>query len=356
MATAIPETYRVADLLQWYKEKSLQINEEFQRRGVWVASAKSYFIDTVLRQLPVPMMFMRTRVDPRTQRAYREVVDGQQRLRTLAEFASNKLRLDKRAGEFSGLYYNDLNAEVQQSFLAYPITVIQLINASDDDVIDIFGRLNAYNVALNAAELRHARYQGDFKWAVHAAALRWSVLWDKYRIISVRQRLRMLDDSLVSEMFGILLQGVTDGGDRKIDQLYDKYDKNPDKNPWDQEKIVAKLDSVLELAVKSIGDAIVGTLARPPHFLMLFAALAHALVGIPPGEMADRMPKRREDALSDIGGALANLERLEDVVGADEPEREFKEFWLASAGTTQRIASRKVRFPVYYRALLPMPL
>lgn len=355
MATSIPETYRIADILQWYREKTLVINEDFQRRSVWTTAAKSYLVDTILRQLPIPMMYMRTKVDSRTQRAYREVVDGQQRLRTLVDFSANKLKLDKRAGEFAGRCYEDLDAQAQEAFLAYPITVIQLINANDDDVLEVFGRLNAYNVALNAAEVRHAKYQGDFKWTVHAAALRWRVLWDKYRIVSIRQRVRMADDSLMSEMFGILLQGVTDGGERRVDQLYGKCEKEA----WDQEKTVADIDTLLEFVVQNLGDAIVGNLARSPHFLMLFAAVAHALIGIPQGDMGDQMPERRPDALADIGTVLLNLEKLENIVGLDEVEeadREFRTFWIASTGTTQRIASRKIRFPMYYRALLPRPL
>ena len=203
MASSIPETYRIADLLQWHKEKTLVINDEFQRRNVWTPTAKSYLIDTVLRQLPVSMMYMRTKVDPESQRAYREVVDGQQRLRAFIGFASNKLKLDKRSEEFSGLYYKELDREHQEKFLAYPITVVQLINAEDRDVLEIFSRLNAYNLALNAAELRHAKFQGEFKWAVHAAAILWDVLWERFHIVSVRQRVLLTVESRRSPSYTI---------------------------------------------------------------------------------------------------------------------------------------------------------
>lgn len=355
MATSIPETYRIADLLQWYREKTLVVNEEFQRRSVWTDSAKSYLIDTILRRLPVPMMYMRTKVNPKTQKAFREVVDGQQRLRTFVDFASNKVKLDKRAGEFSGLCYADLDPEAQEAFLSYPITVVQLINAQDDDVLEVFSRLNVYNVQLNAAELRHAKYQGDFKWAVYAAAKRWSSLWEKYHIVSKRQRVRMADDALMAEMLGILLHGVTDGGQRKIDQLYERYENHP----WDQETVIQRLDRVLKFADENLGPVMVGNLARAPHFLMLFAGLAHALEGIPLGDMGEQMPQRDPAALTDIAMPSANLRTLEEIIDLeiyDLEDTRFLDFWRTSSGTTQRIASRKVRFPVYYRALLPRPL
>ena len=57
---------------------------------------------------------------------------------------------------------------------AHKTAAEQLTNASDRDVLEVFARINTYTMALNAAELRHAEYQGDFKWQVHEAAQRWS--------------------------------------------------------------------------------------------------------------------------------------------------------------------------------------
>ena len=91
---------------------------------------------------------------------------------------------------------------------------------------------------------------------------------------------------------------------------------------------------------------------------MLFAAVANALFGIPRGNMKAAMPPKRATALTDIPAATANLGVLADLLvtdAADVPER-FKAFKYASAGTTQRIKSRSVRFAMLYRALSPRPL
>ncbi len=53
MASSILEQYRVADILQWNKQKTLRLNPYFQRRAsVWTDTASSYLIDTILRELP----------------------------------------------------------------------------------------------------------------------------------------------------------------------------------------------------------------------------------------------------------------------------------------------------------------
>lgn len=86
---------------------------------------------------------MRTQFDIITKQSKREVVDGQQRLRAILDFSEGKLRLSSRAGEFKGFTYEKLDDEMKQQFLSYPIAVDQLVNASDNDVLEIFARLNS---------------------------------------------------------------------------------------------------------------------------------------------------------------------------------------------------------------------
>ncbi len=355
MATSNLQQYTIADFLEWHRKKQLKLNPDFQRRSVWTQAAKSYLIDTILRNYPIPKIYIRSRIDLRTKKSYREVVDGQQRLRAIIEFADDKLILGSRAKEFRGYRYSTLSEDIQEHFLSYTVAVELLINASDEEVLEIFSRLNSYNVRLNDAELRHAEFQGDFKWAVHDTSMQWGKdLWERFSILSMRQRVRMLDDSLMAEMFGVILEGVTDGGQRNIRKLYVKYDKDfPNK-----EETILKVNEVIEFIVRNLSLALDGPISRSPHFLMLYAAVAHALFGIPQGKMGERMPARSSHALSNISMVIENLGYLSQILESDEPPSEayLKEFWMASSGTTQRIASRRKRFPVYFRALLPQRL
>jgi uncharacterized protein with ParB-like and HNH nuclease domain len=79
--------YRVGDFVSWQREGTLKLNPNFQRRPVWRKGAKSYLIDTIIRGLPVPIIFLRDlRTDIKTLKAARDVVDGQQRIRTILSF------------------------------------------------------------------------------------------------------------------------------------------------------------------------------------------------------------------------------------------------------------------------------
>lgn len=346
--SSILEQYRISDFLEWHREKRLEINPDFQRGSVWKPAARTFLIDTILRQLPVPKVYLRTKVDVNTKKSVREIVDGQQRLKAILDFAEDKFALSKRANEFAGMRYSDLDAEQKTTFLSYPIAVDQLVNASIDDVLEVFSRLNSYTVSLNGPEKRHAKYQGEFKFAIRAASRRWGPFWKDYKVLSTHQRVRMLDDSLTAEMVGVLLDGVKDGGDPKIDALYRKYDVSFDVG------CIANLDKVLQYIVDNVAASLVDTpLLSPPHLLMLFSALAYTLVGIPSGDL------KAEELVGLPGAVVNNLDRMRDnllllasLIGAeDEPDEQLADFWKASHSSTQRIASRRVRFPFYVRAV-----
>jgi len=173
MATSKPITWLISDVINWFKSKELVINESFQRHSVWSAQAKTLLIDSILNELPLPKIYIRTKIDPKLQKTIKEIVDGQQRIRSIVEFANDEFTLNSKSENFKGKKYSDLTDDIQRNFLGYTITAEQLLNATDDDVIDIFARLNSYTVALNAAEKRHAAYQTELKFFVRRMSVKY---------------------------------------------------------------------------------------------------------------------------------------------------------------------------------------
>lgn len=352
--------YPISDLYDWIKGGTLILQPEFQRGNTWQVSAQSFFIDTLLRDLPIPPIYIRLITNRETKTSYREVVDGQQRMSTIVKFIDGNLTLDRRSNEFAGKTYETLDEEDQARFLNYQIGVQQLYDADDDTVLDIFHRINAYGISLNRQELRHGKFQGGqyhgtFRWTVIRLAERWEILWTKYRVVTVRNRVRLQHHELVAQLLGVLLDGVTDGGQPKIDKLYERYDAEV---PEDTEEL---FDQVCTFIVEHFSDVLGTKLGSGPHFLMLFAAVAHALFGIPAGDMKGDYPDpptRDPLALSDPTTAVQNLLLLADVfdMSVDEVPDRLKNFKVSIAGTTQRIRSRSVRFLKLYEALLPEPV
>ncbi len=355
-----PTQYPISDLYDWIKGGTLTLQPDFQRGDTWQVFAQSFFIDTLLRDLPIPPIYIRLVTNRETKTSYREVVDGQQRLNTIVKFIDGQLRLDKRSREYAGKTYETLDDEDQTRFLKYQVSVQQLYEADDDTVLDIFHRINAYGISLNRQELRHGkfqggRYTGTFRWAVIRLAERWETLWSKHRIVHVRGRVRLAHHELVAQLLGVLLDGVTDGGQPKIDKLYERYDTEI-PNGYEE-----KFDKVCTFIVKNFSDVLATKLGSGPHFMMLFAAVAHALFGIPSGNLGGEhpdLPARDPLALSEPTTAVQNLLLLADIfdMSTDEVPDRLKSFKVSIAGTTQRIRSRSVRFSTLYTALLPEPV
>jgi len=163
-------------------ERSGQLNlsPSFQRRAVWKEPAKSYFIDTIVRGLPTPIIFLRQITDMKTFQTVREVVDGQQRIRTIISYIDSNALLDydderddftvKRAHsiELAGKRFSNLDDRSKKLILSYQFSTHILPNdTSDAQVLDIFRRMNATGTRLNKQELRNAELFGELVQSVY---------------------------------------------------------------------------------------------------------------------------------------------------------------------------------------------
>src|SRR5438552_2354781 len=142
---------------------SLDLSPAFQRRPVWSPEQSSYLIDTILNGLPFPEIYIRASTSAAGRTNY-EVVDGQQRVRSILDFASNDLELggDGVSPLLVGRRFEDLSPEQKAAFWNYDVVTRELHDATDGDIRDLFRRLNISAVNLNDQELRHAKYTGEF--------------------------------------------------------------------------------------------------------------------------------------------------------------------------------------------------
>src|SRR5688572_19768175 len=94
-AKSSPTTKDVALLLQLHKDGQLKLQPEFQRESVWPKAAKSYLIDTILNEKPIPLIFFERSPSIQTGRPEYSVIDGQQRLRAIFEFIQDDFVLSE---------------------------------------------------------------------------------------------------------------------------------------------------------------------------------------------------------------------------------------------------------------------
>lgn len=163
-----------------FSEGAIFVPPEYQRQFVWDNERESELIESIFLGIPVPSLFMATNQD-----ATWEIVDGVQRLSTIAHFLNedeptlkliNKksaLELDKleKLTALNKQKFSELPKSVQLMFMTRPIRVTVLNDKSDLSVrFDLFERLNTGGVLLTNQEIRNCIYRGPFNDALKKIA------------------------------------------------------------------------------------------------------------------------------------------------------------------------------------------
>jgi Protein of unknown function DUF262 len=135
---------------------------DYQRDLTWPDQHQSRFIESVLMGLPIPLLFF---ADVAGKDGRAEIVDGSQRVRTLARFTQGNLRLAglERLTHLNGFTYNDLPPARKRRFGRHTVRMIEMREGVDEESRrDIFSRINTGTVGLNPMELRWGTSDGTF--------------------------------------------------------------------------------------------------------------------------------------------------------------------------------------------------
>lgn len=148
----------VRTLLSEIKDKTLIVNPLFQRRSVWTTCLKSRLIESLLMNIPIPVLYFAEDDD-----GTRVVVDGQQRLRSIEEFFSGAFRLRdlQLLPSLNGRRWTDLTARQSRLILNRTLRCVVISPKSDTQLrFEMFERLNTLGMTLTDQELRNCVYRG----------------------------------------------------------------------------------------------------------------------------------------------------------------------------------------------------
>lgn len=262
--------YKVGDFISWAKNNNLILSPSFQRRAVWPLGAKSFLIDTIIRGLPIPIIFLRDqKTDLESFEPKREVVDGQQRIRTLLAFVAPQLLKDYKEDrdkftmkashnkELAGKTFKELPPDVAQNILDYQFSVhILPSNVDDREVLQIFARMNATGVKLNQQELRNAAYFGELKTSMYSISAEQLHRWRDWRLFSESQISRMAEVEITSEFIRHMVSGLSGKTQAALDKLYSAYEET-----WlERSEAERRFRHVMEEINSHIGDDIANSI------------------------------------------------------------------------------------------------
>ena len=306
-------TYSINDFVEWERQGQLELNPAFQRRPVWSERAKSYLMDTIVRGKPIPKFFIRQKINVTTRTSAREVVDGQQRLRTILSYVKDGFVISRaQNAEFGGKRFSTLPEDVQAQILAYEIAVDLLINLPDSEVLDIFSRLNSYAVILNEQEKLNANYFGPFKITADAIGRKYTEFWIQNGVLTSKQILRMAEVSLVADLLIAMLEGLR--AKKRIKGYYRAYEATFDH---DTQQLEDRFDQTIGIIGKLFPSGLKGSeFSRPFLFYSLFTTVFHCLYGLP-GFAAPRPGLGTDREIEIARNGLERVEGLFEVTPAD---------------------------------------
>lgn len=220
----------IANLFKSYtknKQRHLNLSPGFQRESVWTHKDRQKLIDSILRNYPIPAIFLYRR-EENGEIVY-DVVDGKQRIETCLMFMGlirgkqflAKVQLPNK-DDREWISYKILQRREKQYLLTgYKITTIE-VKGDPSDVIELFVRINSTGKALTPAEKRHAKYyHSPFLKSAGKLANKFESYFLENKIVTEAQTTRMKHIELICELMISTYQGDIINKKAALDKMMD---------------------------------------------------------------------------------------------------------------------------------------
>ncbi|TGK45967.1 GmrSD restriction endonuclease domain-containing protein [Leptospira kanakyensis] len=238
----------IANLYENYRSNKYNLKPSYQRESVWSEEKKSFLIDSIVRNFPIPPIFLRQKIDDSTGTTSYDVIDGKQRLISIFSFINDEIPISSEEEPFdseyekeiAGCFFSELDQnEIRQNakkyFWRYQLSIEYIDSDSEKLIKNIFDRLNRNGEPLTGQELRNARYNtSEFLKVIKEIYLR--SIWQE--ILSKIDIIRMENYEFISEIFFEIEEGSPiQANQEELDKKYEMMSLKPLK----------ELNKILEL-------------------------------------------------------------------------------------------------------------
>lgn len=313
-----------------------KIDPTYQREaGTWTRSDEQYLIDTILRGFGMPPIFL----DEEDENEF--IVDGQQRLNTIWKFRDDDLHLSEKHSRDTindgknkqknngkpTYYYSELHKDWQDRFDSYPLPIIYLKDYNDEEIRDLFRRLQ-HGKPLIPGEILNA-YPGDIilmmrKLADHKLF---------QNIVAIKAK-RYKHYYIAAQLMFLESEGIKDISPYYI---YEFFEKN--NSLTINSKVYSRVNKVLNY-LNDVFRSRTPELRKPGWIITLYLLVGHLLENY----SMDNRKTNLKNFFTDFYQAVVN--------SSSSGDKELINFNLAiSKGTTSQ-ANIKLRYDTILRKFL----
>lgn len=210
---AYNELRSCADLTRMTNDGTINLQPDFQRDVVWRPADQTRFIDSLIKQLPIPSMCFA--FDHITDRWI--VIDGLQRMSSIVKFLgdsdwrlSKLLDIDERISGKTAVSFKVGKGEAKKLFdrvqnKTLPITVLRCDFSKSNHMeylFTVFHRLNSGGSKLNNQEIRNCIYSGSLNNLLKE--LDAHTAWRTFNSMEDGKNYRFVKQEIILRMFAFL--------------------------------------------------------------------------------------------------------------------------------------------------------
>jgi hypothetical protein len=350
--------WTVGTILQQIRDGNIDLAPDFQRRDAWSSKNKSRFIESVALQMPIPQIVLAERKE---QRGTYIVLDGKQRLITLAQFAGDldpshpvitmskevpplKLTGLKILDQMNGKSYADMPADrdlarLKTQFDNHTIRSALIRNWPDEDYLyEVFIRLNTGSAKLSPQELRQAMRPGLFTEFLSVRSSESKILQQVLNIIGPDFRMRDVD--LFLRMIAYSYRFSAYKGNLKgfLDDTHDLLNEKWDSHSSTVSALADQIEETLTFLSGNFGTPL--SVGRRVKDGEMETAINRALLDV---QLASALPKNNRELF-----AQHDLKFVEVTHELCTSNAEFVE---AISSTTKSVTAVRTRYKVWKEAL-----
>jgi hypothetical protein len=315
----------IADIYQAIDAEKLVLRPDFQRKFVWTTEHQEAFLDTILKGLPFPEIYVcEGSVDVTKLTTTKLVIDGQQRLTTIRRY----IEADPATPLTVIAPYASLTKDEKEQFLSYQIVVRDIGRVDEDTVREIFRRINLTKFKLEDIEIHNAVYDGQFIQA--AKRILDNAPLEQYGVFKESEFTRMADLHFILLVMATIEHGGYFAQDREVEPKVSGLNESyPNR------------DHMVALLLKSF--AIINDLDLLPDSIWFRKSNFFTLV-VEIAKHVDQLP-------TDVG---ERLKRLEDDIMANRGklDNEFGQYYSYMYQATHGRKARVVRGRLFQKYVL----
>lgn len=260
---AYNELRSCADLFRMYEKGILDITPDFQRDSVWKAASQTRFIDSLIKQLPIPSMCFS--LDYKTQKW--QVIDGLQRMSAIIRFMDkkdwrlsdlediDKKLVGKKVSSLKDTSSPDHVLYQRLENLTLPITVLRCDHSKKSHMeylFTIFHRLNTGGMRLNNQEIRNCIFSGAFNSMLKT--LNEDTNWRKINNLNEKEDERFKHIELILRFFALYDElNIYKGSLSKFLNEYMRKNRSPSEEFLREKKSIFERTTAL-IALKIITE------------------------------------------------------------------------------------------------------